>query len=120
MSSGDTVWKGRVSWWVLLSFKSIITLTIWGFYIKLAARYYVTEHEIRARYGLISKKTSTINIGSVRNVQVRQGILDRFLRIGNVYVGSAGTAEHEIEFKKVSNPAGVRDKIQETVREHGN
>jgi uncharacterized membrane protein YdbT with pleckstrin-like domain len=77
-----------------------------------STRYTVTSERVIQRNGLISRRTSQVEITDIRNVQVKQGILQRIFGVGDVGVSTAAQAGLEIEFKGIRSPQVVADAIR--------
>lgn len=72
----------------------------------------LTNKRVATRAGIISRHTHEVSIRDVRNLNVKQGIIERLFGLGTIEIGSAGTAGIEIKFAGVKNPTTVRDKIR--------
>ena len=77
-----------------------------------ATSYQATSERLLQRKGLISRKTSEIEMSDIRNVQVNQNVLQRLLGIGNVGVSTSGQADVEINFVGIRDPQIVADRIR--------
>ena len=64
--------------WVLLGFCLPRALT-WH-----ATRYTLTSQRLVARYGMLRRRDQQVYLSAVRNVEVRQSLLQRVLRSGNI------------------------------------
>jgi membrane protein YdbS with pleckstrin-like domain len=76
--------------------------------------YTVTSKMVMSKEGIISRTTSEINLSDIRNINMKQRVLERIFGLGTVAIGSAGTGELEVAFKGVRNPAQVRDRIRDS------
>lgn len=74
--------------------------------------YILTNKRVYTKAGIISQHTHEVSIRDVRNLNVRQGVVERLLGLGTIEIGSAGTAGIEITFRGVKNPTSIRDKIR--------
>ena len=107
----------RMSWWgALFDPKALVTIGVWMFVNRFGSRYQATDRRVYRRFGIISRNTNTIDFEDVRDIGVRQGILGRILSYGTVTVSTAGTGGVEIDFKKVKNPVGVQNRLQDINR----
>jgi len=103
----------RMSWiGALVDWRTVLTLGLWLFVNRYGSRYQVTDQRVYRRFGIISKTENTVAHEDIREVELRQGIVARLLRYGTIRVSTAGTAGSEINFKKVGNPAGVQQQIE--------
>jgi uncharacterized membrane protein YdbT with pleckstrin-like domain len=83
------------------------------FLSAISTKYVVTSKSVRQRQGLLSKKTSEIELADIRNIQVTQGVIDRLLGIGTVGVSTAGQSGIEIAFGMVADPEAVAALIRQ-------
>jgi uncharacterized membrane protein YdbT with pleckstrin-like domain len=71
-------------------------------------RYTIDDRTIESRHGVIARNVQSIRIQDLRNVNVRQSLVQRLLRVGNVEFSSAGGAGIEVVFHGVSDPMAVK------------
>ena len=89
--------------------------------IVWCTEYIVTTDRASEASGILSRKTSEIELADVRNVQVTQNLSERMLGIGNVGISTAGQSGFEVVFKGVKSPNDVADivrKARERLREN--
>jgi uncharacterized membrane protein YdbT with pleckstrin-like domain len=72
----------------------------------------VGDGNVESRHGIIAREVRSIRIADVRNINVKQSLFDRLLFIGDIEIGSAGTADIEVVFHRVGRPFAVKRKIQ--------
>ena len=77
-------------------------------------RYEVNTRYIEARIGRLSfhQRLVRIRYEDIRGVETDQSLLERFLDIGNVNVGSAATDGMEVAMAGISAPLEVQEMIQ--------
>lgn len=73
----------------------------------------VTDEYTSLRRGILSKYTNDVMHDNVRNIQVRQSLLQRLLNVGYIGISSAGQAGLEIEVNGIPNPVEVKRIIGE-------
>lgn len=73
----------------------------------LATSLVVTDRRVTLRRGILSKDTSDLLLADIRNVQVRQRVLQRLFDVGDVGLSSAGQAGIEIEVAGIPHPRRV-------------
>lgn len=89
--------------------------------------YIVTDRSLRIRTGLLGLKETTMSFANIQQVEVKQGPLQRLLRIADVRVQSAGggnaSNHHKADdsmhlgiFRGVDNPQEIRDLILARLR----
>ncbi len=106
--------------------RGVLTLIVSGLFIGIpflilrTTRYVVTEDRASEASGLLSRKTSEIDLADVRNIEVAQGPSERMLGVGSVGISTAGQSGFEVVFKGVKHPNDVADivrKARERLRE---
>ena len=88
-----------------------IFIIIWAILDRNHRFYKVTSKRVSIRSGIIGRVTSEVEVVDIRNVEMRQSVLDRLFGIGNVGISSAGTGGIEVVFAGVANPAALRDLV---------
>ena len=62
--------------------------------------------------GIIAKYKDEVDIADIRNIQVKQSIIQRLWSCGSVLIGTAGTAGIEIAIVNIGNPTWLADLIR--------
>jgi len=75
--------------------------------------YTITTKRIIDREGLIARHTVEIFLKDIRSINIRQNILQRLFGVGDIYIGTAGSAGLEISIEGISHPQKVRQTIIE-------
>jgi len=73
----------------------------------------VTNNKISQKSGIIRRTTREIEIKDIRNINYTQNFLQLFLKVGSVFIGTAGTGLYEIVFKNINDPKKINDMISE-------
>lgn len=81
-------------------------------YRHYAWRFHIDDTSIESCYGIISRNIHSIRIRDLRNINVRQSILQRILGIGDIEFSSAGGAGIEVTFFGVPAPMALKQRIQ--------
>ena len=71
---------------------------------RFLTRYRVTLDSVVEEHGLLSKTSSEIRIQDIRNIVVKQSVVDRILMMGTVHFSSAAGNAVEVKFHKVAKP----------------
>jgi len=119
----NDLWKGKPSYLYYLAhfIFGVLLLPVFGIgllFILFALLdrntkvFTLTNRRVMSKAGIISRQVHEVGIKDVRNLNVKQGILERLFGLGTVEVGSAGTAGIEVKFAGVSGPIRVRDLIR--------
>lgn len=82
----------------------------WGVY-TMSHELVITDTRARKRTGFLSKKLDEVRHADVRNVQIKQGVLQSMTGCGTVRLATAGHAGIEISIHSVEDPEGIRDLI---------
>jgi uncharacterized membrane protein YdbT with pleckstrin-like domain len=81
-------------------------------YRRYAWRYTVDAERIESTHGLIARSVRSIRVRDLRNINVRQSLMQRLLNVGDVEFSSAGGDEIEVTFFGVPDPIGLKDQAQ--------
>jgi uncharacterized membrane protein YdbT with pleckstrin-like domain len=73
----------------------------------------VTTYRTILRKGILSKSTNEVRHCDVRNIQVKQSILQRIFGTGSIGISSAGQAEVEIYAEGIASPQQVASLIRQ-------
>jgi uncharacterized membrane protein YdbT with pleckstrin-like domain len=90
----------------------LIVVVLMMLYRHYSSRYLIADGNIESSRGIIAREISSIQVEDVRNINVRQSILQRLLGYGDVEFSSAASAEAEVVFDDVANPIWVKEKVQ--------
>ncbi len=120
---------GDALYWIKLAEAvGLVLFSLQFFWTLLAVRidyaqrwYMVTDRSLRLRWGVVKIQETTMSFANLQQVSVRQGPLQRLLKIADVEVRSAGGGSGEEEaggdsmhrsvFHAVDNAAEIRDLI---------
>lgn len=89
-----------------------------GIYRHYAWGYLIADRSIECHHGILSREVSAIRLRDLRNVNVRQSLLQRILNVGDVEFSSAGGSGIEVAFRGVVDPLGLKRKVQIVQEEH--
>ena len=102
---------GVLVWLVLL----VIVLAA-GFIQRAQTRYTITNQRLHIRRGLLSKAIQQTRIDRVQNVNTRQSLLERLLRVGTVDFDTAGSDDSEFAFAGIAEPQEVVNAVDRAQR----
>jgi len=85
----------------------LVVLFVWWLRC-LATSLVITERRITLRQGLLSKDTNDVLIADIRNVKVRQNLLQRIFGVGTIAVSTSGQSDMEIEVHGVRAPERIK------------
>lgn len=81
------------------------------FYDKYTTKYYISESEVRVRYGFISMKATSITPQKINTIHLEQSILERIVGVGHLHIKSQGD-EPEIIIYGIRDPVSIRSFIE--------
>lgn len=90
-----------------------IVKAIEAFIIFSTSEFGVTDNRVIAKAGFIRRNTIEIFISKIEAIQVNQDVLGRILGYGSITV--SGTGGIRDPFDNISNPLGLKRKIQEQI-----
>jgi uncharacterized membrane protein YdbT with pleckstrin-like domain len=96
---------------------ALVLIVLVGVVKRLATHYVVTNERLHIRRGIFSKATQETRLVRVQNVNTRQSVLERLLRIGTVDFDTAGTDDSDFTFYGIANPALVVQQVDRALRE---
>lgn len=85
----------------------LVVLFVWWLRC-LATSLVITDRRVTLRQGLLSKDTNDVLIADIRNVKVRQNLLQRIFGVGTVAVSTSGQSDMEIEVHGVRAPERIK------------
>jgi len=114
MSGEKLLLEARPSWWNFfwhfVFFWLIIPLII-ALWKRRALVLRVYESRVSLEKGVLSKNFVELFIKDVRTINIKQGLLQRIFRIGDVMIATAGTAGYEIVASGLPGPKRIKDLI---------
>jgi uncharacterized membrane protein YdbT with pleckstrin-like domain len=78
-----------------------------GFIRRFATVYTITTERLRIKHGVIARSVQQTDIERVQNVNTKQSILERVLRVGTVDFDTAGSGDSDFSFGGVEAPEDV-------------
>lgn len=81
-------------------------------YRKYSWKFVIDSDHIESRHGIVARHIQSVRIKDLRNINVRQSIIQRLLGIGDVEFSSAGSGGVEVTFFGVDRPVEVRNLAQ--------
>ncbi|MEZ6089716.1 MAG: PH domain-containing protein [Pirellulaceae bacterium] len=94
--------------WVCAAILLAIAVTI-GYWTLLSRFTTLTVTDDRTIYkeGIISRDTSEVQHDDVRNIQLDQTIMQRWLNVGGIGISSSGQDDLEVVAKRLPDPSGI-------------
>jgi len=88
-----------------------------GLIKRIQTTYTITNRRLTIDAGILSRELHETRLARVQNVGVRQSLLDRILRVGDVDFDTAAEAGFDFAFRGVSNPHAIVRTVDQAIRE---
>lgn len=99
---------------IFLATELLIIIFIFGFYLKIANAYALTNKRILIHRGWLSTDTISINYERICNVSVADPFFERILmNSGDLHIDSAAAPHQEIILKHIDSPYQTAKKLEE-------
>jgi hypothetical protein len=86
-------------------------------FLSLTEHYWVTSDRIRITRGLLSKDREDIELVRVQDIDQKQGIAERVIKIGDIFVRSHDPSDPQVVLRNVADPLEVHEIIRQAVLE---
>jgi uncharacterized membrane protein YdbT with pleckstrin-like domain len=107
----------QVGWIVAAVAVVFVVVLLAGALARIRTTYTITSQRLTIRRGLLSHELHETRLERVQNVNSRQSILERLLRVGTVDFDTAGSAEYDFSFRGVANPRQIVRTVDRALRE---
>jgi len=74
--------------------------------------YTIDAESIESSHGLIARRVQSIRIRDLRNINIRQSVMQRLLDVGDVEFSSAAGGDIEVVFYGVPDPMALKEYVQ--------
>jgi uncharacterized membrane protein YdbT with pleckstrin-like domain len=95
----------------------LVLVVIVGLIKRITTTYTITDRRLHIRKGVFTRVTRDTRLERVQNVNTRQSIVERVLRVGTVDFDTAGTEDSDFAFVGVSSPRKVVEAVDKAQRE---
>jgi uncharacterized membrane protein YdbT with pleckstrin-like domain len=96
-----------VAWVAVVVLVVFVVVLAWGLIRRVATTYTITNRRLTIRSGLLSTEMHECRLERVQNVNSRQRLLERMLRVGTVDFDTAASAAYDFTFRGVEDPGGI-------------
>ena len=96
----------------------LLIILVAGWLQRVGTRYEITNERLRIRRGIIARRMQETRLERIQNVNTRQSILERLLRVGTVDFDTAGSSDYDFAFRGVAHPESVAHDVDRAIREH--
>jgi uncharacterized membrane protein YdbT with pleckstrin-like domain len=105
--------------WVVVAVLVVFGVVIVsGLIRRRRTTYTITSQRLTIQLGLMARELHQTRLDRVQNVNSRQSVLERVLRVGTVDFDTAGSAEFDFSFRGVAHPHRLVQTVDEALREH--
>lgn len=114
MSGEKLLLETRPSWWNFfwhIVFCWLVIPILVALWKRAALVMRVTEEKVILEKGVLSKNSKEIFISDIRTIDVKQSLLQRIFKIGDIMIATAGTGGYEDVAYGLPDPKGVKDLI---------
>jgi uncharacterized membrane protein YdbT with pleckstrin-like domain len=111
-----------ISGYLGLGFVALLSLvgfafSVWfGLIVRRADRLALYEDGLAREYRLLSTKRTFAEYDSVQDLEMRQGLVERFFNIGTLHINTAGSHGQEIIFPGIYNCHEFEAEIRDHMR----
>jgi uncharacterized membrane protein YdbT with pleckstrin-like domain len=94
-----------------------LIVLLWGLIRRISTTYTITNRRLTIRTGLLSREMHETRLERVQNVNSRQHLLERLLRVGTVDFDTAGGASYDFKFRGVGDPHEIVRTVDKALHE---
>jgi uncharacterized membrane protein YdbT with pleckstrin-like domain len=99
---------------VFLAVLALIALTVLvGFIRRMATTYTITSRRLNIRRGVFAREIQETRLERVQNVNYRQTLYQRVMRIGDVDFDTAASDDYDFVFVGVADPGDVVHRVDQ-------
>jgi uncharacterized membrane protein YdbT with pleckstrin-like domain len=88
-------------------------ILLWVIIQRYGNRYYVEKSKIESRAGIISKELRSIRLENLRDVHLKQSVMQRLFSVGDLAFSSSGQSTQEVIFSGICAPQALKDLIED-------
>ena len=104
--------------WVVAAVLIVFVLVfVTGLIRRIATTYTITNRRLTIDIGLLSRALHETRLERVQNVNTRQSVLERMLRVGTVDFDTAGSADFDFAFRGVGSPREIVRTVDRALHE---
>lgn len=107
----------QVAWVIIAVLGVFLLLIAYGQLQRIQTTYGITNQRLTIQTGLLSRDLHQTRLERVQNVNSRQSVFDRLLRIGTVDFDTAAETEFEFSFRGVGDPRGIVRTVDRALHE---
>ena len=97
----------KVAWVVIAVLVVFLAVAAVGQLRRIQTTYSITNQRLTIQTGLLSRDVHQTRLERIQNVNSRQSVWERLLRIGSVDFDTAAETEFDFSFRGVGDPEGI-------------
>jgi uncharacterized membrane protein YdbT with pleckstrin-like domain len=109
--------KVQVVWVIAVVLVCFVAVLLYGLLTRIRTTYTITNRRLTINTGLLSSDLHETRIERVQNVNCRQSLLERMLRVGTVDFDTAASAEYDFAFRGVADPRQIVRTVDRAIHE---
>ena len=106
----------QVGWVVVAVVVVFVAVALAGLVRRKSTTYTISNQRLTIQVGLVSRELHETQLERVQNVNSRQSLLERLLRIGTVDFDTAGGAGFDFAFRGVADPRNIVRTVHTALR----
>ena len=107
----------KVGWVIAVVLTVFVVLIVVGQVQRIQTTYSITNRRMTIETGLFSRQLHQTRLERVQNVNSRQSMSERLLRIGTVDFDTAAEADFDFSFGGVGDPRGIVRTVDRALQE---
>jgi membrane protein YdbS with pleckstrin-like domain len=110
-----------IEWQVIINAAKLFLVLVLGFLVskilagKYGQRFYIGPNGIESSIGIISRNQTRIEFKHIRGVNLRQGIFERLLNVGDIVI-STSSDQDEVKLDDIARPGDVLSELRRRLR----
>jgi uncharacterized membrane protein YdbT with pleckstrin-like domain len=106
----------EAEWVIVVVLVTLLAVLLAGLISRARTTYTITSERLTIHKGLMSRDLRQTRLERVQNVNARQSIVERLLRVGTVDFDTAGGAGYDFTFHGVDNPREIVRTVERALR----
>jgi uncharacterized membrane protein YdbT with pleckstrin-like domain len=106
----------QAEWVIVVVLVALVTVLMAGLISRARTTYTITSERLTIQKGLMSRDLRQTRLERVQNVNARQSIMERLLRVGTVDFDTAGGAGYDFTFYGVDDPREIVRTVERALR----
>lgn len=90
-----------------------LLILLWVVVQRFGNRFYIEKSKIESRAGILSKELRSIRLENLRDVHMKQSVMQRLFAVGDIAFSSSGQSTQEVVFTGIENPQALKDSIDD-------